>query len=70
MICLQQNYVGKQATIQMNVIVNSVNIVTNAVEVKIKTDEIIEKKSNIKEQEISPALLNIFESFVFFFECY
>ena len=70
MICLQQNYVGKQVIIQMNVIVNSVNTVTNVADLKIKTDEIIEKKSNIKEQEISPALLNIFESFVFFFECY
>lgn len=59
MTCLQQNYVGKQVTIQMNVIVNSVNTVTNAVEVKIKTDGIIEKKSNIKEQEISPALRHI-----------
>ncbi len=41
MICLQQNYVGKQATIQMNVIVNSVNTVTNAADLKIKTDRII-----------------------------
>lgn len=55
MICLQQNYVGKQVIIQMNVIVNSVNTVTNVADLKIKTDEIIEKKSNIKEQEISPA---------------
>ena len=64
MICLQQNYVGKQAIILMNVIVNSVNTVTNVVDPKMKTDRIIE------EQEVNPALLNIFESFVFFFECY
>jgi hypothetical protein len=51
MICLQQNYVGKQVIIQMNVIVNSVNTVTNVADLKIKTDEIIEKKSNIKEQD-------------------
>ena len=57
MICLQQSYVGKQVTIQMNVIVNSVNTVTNAADLKIKTDRIGEKKSNIKEQEINPALL-------------
>ena len=50
MICLQQNYVGKQVIILMNVIVNSVNTVTNVAE-KIKTDGIIEKKSNIKEQD-------------------
>ena len=42
----------------MNVIVNSVNTVTNVAE-KIKTDGIIEKKSNIKEQEINPALFII-----------
>lgn len=59
MICLQQNYVGKQVIIQMNVIVNSVNTVTNVADLKIKTNRIEEKKSNIKEQEISPALFII-----------
>jgi|GEM_PF-2924292 len=59
MICLQQNYVGKQVIILMNVIVNSVNTVTNVADLKIKTDGIIEKKSNIKEQEINPALFII-----------
>jgi len=56
MICLQQNYVGKQVIILMNVIVNSVNIVTNVAE-KIKTDGI--EKQYIKEQEVNPALRHI-----------
>ena len=42
MICLQQNYVGKQVIILMNVIVNSVNTVTNVADLKIKTDGIEE----------------------------
>jgi hypothetical protein len=39
--------------------VNSVNTVTNVADLKIKTNRIEEKKSNIKEQEISPALFII-----------
>lgn len=59
MICLQQNYVGKQVIIQMNVIVNSVNTVTNVADLKIKTNRIGEEQY-IKEQEINPALLYIY----------
>ena len=57
MICLQQNYVGKQVIIQMNVIVNSVNTVTNVADLKIKTNRI--EKQYIKEQEVNPALRHI-----------
>ena len=65
MICLQQNYVGKQVIIQMNVIVNSVNTVTNVAEMKIKTNK--HKVEIYKRHELIHAFY-IFKIILIYFE--